>query len=97
VSLEVEHGPQNHRADVASYRRVAPSIVPAILKAWEPGCFGGQAVAEILFGAVNPSGRLPISIPRGVGHIQTVYSHKPSQSTLRYVIGETGPHYDFGH
>ena len=70
--------------------------IPALVEAWEPGSFGGQAIAEILYGEVNPSGRLPISIPRGVGHQLTVYNHKPTHYFHRYVIGETGPLYPFG-
>jgi len=69
----------------------------AIIEALEPGCMGGQAVAEIIFGKVNPSGRLPFSIPRSVGHIQTIYNHKPSQYFRDYVMGETQPKYGFGY
>lgn len=68
----------------------------ALVEAWEPGAFGGQALAEILFGTVNPSGRLPISIPRSAGHIQTVYNHKPSQYFRDYTIGLTPPLFEFG-
>ncbi|OCA87002.1 glycoside hydrolase family 3 N-terminal domain-containing protein [Bacillus sp. FJAT-27986] len=49
---------------------------PAILSAWYPGQMGGQAVAEILFGHVNPSGRLPVSIPRSSMQIPVFYNHK---------------------
>ncbi|OPZ10894.1 MAG: Periplasmic beta-glucosidase precursor [candidate division BRC1 bacterium ADurb.BinA364] len=68
----------------------------ALIEAWEPGCFGGLALAEILFGAVNPSGKMPISVPRGAGHIQTIYNHKPSQYFRNYVFGKTGPLFEFG-
>ena len=71
--------------------------VPAVVEAWEPGCKGGQAVAEILFGLVNPSGKLPITIPRSVGHIQTIYNHMPSQNYRKYVLGKTEPLFWFGH
>ncbi len=70
--------------------------VPAIVEAWEPGCKGGQAVAEILFGLVNPSGKLPISIPRNAGQIQTIYNHMPSQYSRKYALGKTGPLFSFG-
>ncbi|HCX26845.1 MAG TPA: beta-glucosidase, partial [Cellvibrionales bacterium] len=52
--------------------------VDALIEAWEPGALGGQALAEIIFGEVNPSGKLPITIPRSVGHLQAIYNHKPS-------------------
>ena len=71
--------------------------VPAVVEAWEPGCKGGQAVAEILFGLVNPSGKLPITIPRSVGQIQTVYNYLPSQYSRKYALGQTGPLFWFGH
>jgi len=47
--------------------------VPAILGAFYPGEEGGTAIAGILFGRINPSGRLPVSIPQSVGHIPTTY------------------------
>jgi len=51
---------------------------PAILECWYLGQEGGTALAEVLFGAVNPSGKLPVTIPRSVGHLPAVYNHKPS-------------------
>ncbi|MCP4005394.1 MAG: beta-glucosidase [bacterium] len=50
----------------------------AILEAWLPGEEGGAAVADILFGDVNPAGRLPVSLPRSVGQVPVFYNHKPS-------------------
>jgi beta-glucosidase len=52
--------------------------VGALLHAWLPGEEGGNAVADVLFGDANPSGRLPISMPRGVGQLPVYYAHKPS-------------------
>ncbi len=69
----------------------------AIVQAWEPGSFAGQAVAEIIFGKVNPSGKLPISIPRSVGQIQTIYNHKAAHYYRKYTFEKTGPLYPFGY
>jgi beta-glucosidase len=54
--------------------------VPAILEVWNPGERGGDAVADVLFGDYNPSGRLPISIPRSVGQLPAYYNYKPSKA-----------------
>jgi beta-glucosidase len=51
----------------------------AILEAWMCGEQGGTAVADVLFGDYNPSGRLPITIPRHVGQLPVYYNHKPSK------------------
>lgn len=56
----------------------AKEHIPAILQAWYPGELGGYALTDILFGDVNPSGRLPISFPRSTGHIPAFYNHKTS-------------------
>jgi beta-glucosidase len=52
--------------------------VPAIVEAWEPGERGGEAVADVLFGDYNPSGRLAITIPRSSGQLPAYYNSKPS-------------------
>lgn len=52
--------------------------IPAIVEAWYPGEQGGLAIADVLFGNVNPSGKLPISVPQSVGHVPTTYDYKPS-------------------
>ena len=70
--------------------------VPALIEAWEPGSLGGQAVAEIIFGEVNPSGKLPITIPYSAGHIQSIYNHKPSAWVRRYADAPTRPLFEFG-
>ena len=70
--------------------------VDALIEAWEPGALGGQALAEIIFGEVNPSGKLPITIPRSVGHLQAIYNHKPSTYVRRYVDAPTKNLYEFG-
>ena len=70
--------------------------VPALIEAWEPGSLGGQAVAEILFGDVNPSGKLPITIPYSAGHIQSIYNHKPSAWVRKYADAPTRALFEFG-
>ena len=57
----------------------AASHIPAIVEAWEPGERGGEAVADVLFGDYNPSGRLAITIPRSVGQLPAYYNYKPSK------------------
>jgi len=79
--------------------------VPAIVEAWEPGERGGDAVADVLFGDYNPSGRLAITIPRGVGQLPAYYNYKLSKSywinggwthTKGYVDMPGTPLYPFG-
>src|SRR5271157_3079963 len=55
--------------------------VPALLEAWEPGERGGEAVADVLFGNYNPSGRLAISVPRHSGQLPVYYNFKPSKAS----------------
>lgn len=83
--------------------------IPAILEAWYPGEQGGNAIADILFGNVNPSGRLNVSIPQSVGHVPVYYNHKPSGKGIynspgspekpgrNYVFASTKPLFDFGY
>lgn len=70
--------------------------LPAVVEAWEPGSFGGKAVADILFGKINPSGKLTVSLLRNVGQIGNYYNHRPSQYALKYIGKATGPLYPFG-
>ncbi len=74
----------------------AKENVDAILNVWEPGQMGGQAVAEVLSGKVNPSGKLPVTMPRSVGQVPTVYNHKHSQYSRLFATNETGPLWPFG-
>jgi beta-glucosidase len=69
----------------------------AVIEAWEPGGQGGEALAEILFGKVNPSGKLTISIPHNVGQIRTFYNYKPSSYFHPYIMAPKGALYDFGY
>jgi beta-glucosidase len=61
--------------------------VPAVLSAFFPGEQGGQAIAEVLFGLVNPSGRLPVSVPQSVGHVPTTYDYLPCERGYYQVRG----------
>lgn len=69
---------------------------PAIIEAWYLGQNTGAALARMLFGDVNPSGKLPVSIPRSVGHIPAYYNHKPA-AKRGYAFAETEALYPFGH
>jgi beta-glucosidase len=67
----------------------------AIIEAWYPGEQGGNALADVLFGDVNPGGKLPVTIARNVGQLPMVYNHKPS-SHRGYLFDTTEPLYPFG-
>jgi len=69
--------------------------VPAILECWYLGQECGQAVAEVLFGDYNPGGKLPITVPRSVGHLPAFYNHKPS-ARRGYLFDDVSPLYPFG-
>lgn len=78
--------------------------VPAVVEAWLPGEKGGQAVAEVLFGDVNPSGRLPVTVPRHVGQLPVYYNSKPSKAFWiehgwgkPYADLDPTPLYEFGY
>ncbi|MDX3906982.1 MAG: beta-glucosidase BglX [Pigmentiphaga sp.] len=79
----------------------------AMLETWFSGSEGGHAIADVLFGDYNPSGKLPISFPRSIGQIPTYYNHprvgrpfvegKPGNYTSQYFEEKNGPLYPFGY
>ena len=71
--------------------------IPAIIEAWEPGAYGGQAIAEVIKGVVNPSGKLTISIPYSSGQITYFYNHKPSSFFHPYRDIPSEPLWYFGY
>lgn len=83
--------------------------IPAILETWYPGEQGGNAIAEILLGEVNPSGRLNCSVPRSVGHLPVIYDYKLSAKGINrepgtpenpgrdYVFSSPTPLFPFGY
>ena len=73
------------------------SVAPAIMYCWYLGQETGHAVADVLFGDVNPSGRLPVSIARSVGQIPVYYNHAPSARRQAYIFDESSPLYQFGY
>ena len=79
----------------------ASTHVPAILDVWYPGTEGGNAVADLLSGAANPGGKLPITWPRNVGQIPLYYGDNltqiPDHPETRYWDGSSAPLYPFGY
>jgi beta-glucosidase len=71
--------------------------VPAVVQCWYLGQEGGYAMADVLFGEINPSGKLPISFPRTAGHIPAYYNYKPT-ARRGYNLGfDVKPLFAFGH
>lgn len=68
----------------------------ALLTAWYPGPWGGEAVAEVLLGLTEPVGRLPVSVPRSADRLPVHYNHKDTEYGS-YADGDAGPLYSFGH
>ena len=69
---------------------------PAIIEAWYLGQETGTALANVLFGDVNPSGKLPLTLPKTIGQLPVFYNHKPS-AKRGYIFGDTAPAFAFGH
>lgn len=74
----------------------AAEHAPAILEGWYLGQEGGTAAAQVLFGDVNPGGKLPITFPRSVGQLPDYYDHKPSRNRS-YVLADSRPLFPFGY
>src|SRR6185503_3276958 len=70
--------------------------VPVIFECWYLGQETGRAVAEALFGDINPGGKLPISVPRSVGHLPAFYNYKPS-ARRGYLFDDVSPLFPFGY
>jgi len=68
----------------------------ALLTAWYPGPWGGDAIAEVLLGHAEPLGRLPVSVPRSAAQLPVYYNHKDTEYGA-YVDESAEPLYSFGH
>jgi beta-glucosidase len=71
--------------------------VAAVLQTWYAGEEGGAAIADVLFGDVNPGGKLPITFPQAVGQVPLFYNHKPTGRADVYADMSGDPLFAFGH
>ena len=70
----------------------------AVIHAYQPGSVGGVAIADVLFGIENPSGRVPITIPRTAGQCPIFHGYKNGSEPSTYTdLDDSGPAYAFGH
>jgi beta-glucosidase len=85
----------------------AAKNIPAIVEAWQLGTQSGNAIAEVLYGDYNPSGKLPVTFPRSVGQLPLYYNHmstgRPSTNDpesvfwTHYIDEKTSPQFPFGY
>ncbi|MFI5797834.1 glycoside hydrolase family 3 N-terminal domain-containing protein [Streptomyces sp. NPDC051677] len=75
---------------------VVPDTADALITAWYPGPWGGEAIAEVLLGLTEPAGRLPVSVPRSAARLPAYYNHKDTEYGS-YADGDADPLYSFGH
>ena len=75
----------------------AAEHIPTIIEAFAPGIQGGKAIAEIIYGKVNPSAKLAITIPRNTGQIVKVYNEKPAAAFHPFTLTQDTPLYPFGY
>ena len=71
--------------------------IKSIIHAWEPGSMGGKSMGKIVFGEINPSGKMPMTTARSVGQLTMVYNHKPTNYIHKYAFEKTKPLYRFGY
>lgn len=71
--------------------------VPAIIEGWYMGLATGTAAAEVIFGDVNPSGKLTVTFPKSVGQLPMYYNHKPTAQYHNYLSMDIQPLFPFGH
>jgi beta-glucosidase len=76
--------------------RWASEKIPGIVEAWMCGEQGGSAVADVLFGDYNPSGKLPITVPRSIGQYPFYYNFSATKEGARYIDMPGTPLYEFG-
>jgi beta-glucosidase len=70
--------------------------IKSIIHSWEPGSMGGKSMGKIVFGEINPSGKMPMTTARSVGQLTMVYNHKPTNYIHKYAFEKTKPLYRFG-
>jgi len=71
--------------------------VPALIEGWYMGQETGRAAADIIFGDVNPSGKLTITVPKSAGQLPMYYNHKPSAQYADYISQDINPLFHFGY